>query len=93
MALCITKNGLKAIDVEDEATAAPKGTSVLRHAPAREAEKCAPKAIASRKQISVAAQKSRYWITPRLSYSFDFLTTRPCVGRFPAQQAPRLCPS
>jgi hypothetical protein len=39
MALCITKNGLKAIDVEDEATAAPK-------------------TIASRKQISVPAQKS-----------------------------------
>ena len=58
MALCITKNGLKAIDVEDEATAAPKETNVLRHAPAREAGKSAPKAIASRKQISVAAQKS-----------------------------------
>jgi hypothetical protein len=29
MALCITKNGLKAIDVEDEATAAPKETSVV----------------------------------------------------------------
>jgi hypothetical protein len=58
MALCITENGLKAIDVEDEATAAPKETSVLRLAPAREAEKSAPKAIASRKQISVAAQKS-----------------------------------
>jgi len=58
MALCITKNGLEAIDVEDEATAAPKETSVLRHAPAHEAEKSAPKVIASRKQISVAAQKS-----------------------------------
>jgi hypothetical protein len=57
-ALCITKNGLKAIDVEDEATAAPKDTSVLPHALAREAEKSAPKAIASRKQISVAARKS-----------------------------------
>src|ERR1700704_5069280 len=32
MALRITKNGLDAIDVEDEATAAPKETSVLRHA-------------------------------------------------------------
>jgi hypothetical protein len=57
-ALCITKNGLEAIDVEDEATAASKETSVLRHAPARKVEKSAPKAIASRKQISVAAQKS-----------------------------------
>jgi hypothetical protein len=58
MALCITKNGLEAIDVEDEATAASKETSVLRHAPARAVEKPAPKAIASRKQISVAAHKS-----------------------------------
>ena len=58
MALCITKNGLEAIDVEDEATAAPKETSVLRHARAREVEKSAPKAVASRKQISVAAHKS-----------------------------------
>jgi hypothetical protein len=58
MALCITKNGLEAIDVEDEATAAPKETSVLRHALAREVEKPLPKAIASRKQISVSAQKS-----------------------------------
>jgi hypothetical protein len=58
MALCVTKNGLKAIDVEDEATAASKETSVLRLAPAREAEKPAPKAIASRRQISLAAQKS-----------------------------------
>ena len=58
MAPCITKNGFEAIDVEDEATAAPKATSVLRHARAREVEKSAPKAVASRKQISVAAQKS-----------------------------------
>jgi hypothetical protein len=35
MALCVTKNGLKAIDVEDEATAASKETGVLRLAPAR----------------------------------------------------------
>jgi hypothetical protein len=58
MALRITKNGLEAIDVEDEATAAPKETSVLHHAPAREVEKSAPKVIASRKKISVAARKS-----------------------------------
>ena len=57
MALRITKNGLEAIDVEDEPTAAPKETSV-RRAPAREVETSAPKAIASRKHVSVAAQKS-----------------------------------
>ena len=59
MALCITKNGLEAIDVEDEATAASKETSVLRHARAREVEGSAPKAIASRKQISVAQKSAR----------------------------------
>jgi hypothetical protein len=57
MAICITKNGLKAIDVVDEATAVPTETSV-RHAPTRRVEKSAPKTIASRKQISNAAQKS-----------------------------------
>jgi hypothetical protein len=58
-ALRITKTGLEAIDVEDEATAAPKEeTSVLRHPPDREVEKPASKAIASRKRVSVAAQKS-----------------------------------
>jgi uncharacterized protein DUF3489 len=57
MALRITKTGLKAIDVEDEATAAPKETSV-RDAPACEVEIPAPKATASRKRISVAAQNS-----------------------------------
>jgi hypothetical protein len=57
MALRITKTGLEAIDVGDEATVAPKETSV-RPAPAREVETSARKAIASRKQISVAAQKS-----------------------------------
>jgi Protein of unknown function (DUF3489) len=58
MALRITKSGLEAIDVEDEATAAPKKTNVLRPAPTPEVETCTPKAIASRRQISVAAQKS-----------------------------------
>src|SRR5258708_1784310 len=58
MALCITKNGLEAIDVEDEATAAAKETSVLRPAPTREVKTPTPKATASRRQISVAAQKS-----------------------------------
>jgi hypothetical protein len=57
MALRITKTGLEAIDVEDEATAAPKETSV-RPAPARGVETPAAKAIAARKRISVAAQKS-----------------------------------
>src|SRR5260221_1173753 len=57
IALRITKNGLEAIDVEDEATAAPKETSV-RPTPARAVQTPAPEATASRKRISVAAQKS-----------------------------------
>ena len=57
MALRITKNGLEAIDVEDEATTAPKETSV-RLAPNSEVEKPAPKAVAARKRISVATPKS-----------------------------------
>jgi hypothetical protein len=57
MALRITKTGLDAIDVEDEATAAPKEGSV-RPALGREVEAPAAEAIASRKRISVAAQKS-----------------------------------
>jgi hypothetical protein len=57
MALRITKTGLEAIDVEDAAVAGPKETSV-RSASTREVETPAPKAIASRKRISVAAQKS-----------------------------------
>jgi hypothetical protein len=57
MALRITKNGLEAIDVEDEAAAAPKETSV-RDAPNPEVGKPAPNAIISRKRISVPAQKS-----------------------------------
>ena len=57
MALRITKNGLEAIDVEDEAVAAPKKTSV-RPAPAQAKSKHpAAEAIASRKRISVATQK------------------------------------
>ena len=56
IALRITKNGLDAIDVEDEGTAVSKETSVPRHAPAREVETPASKAIASRKHVSVAAQ-------------------------------------
>ena len=46
MALRITKTGLAAIDVEDEAAPNPK------------IEKAAPKTIASRRQVSAAAQKS-----------------------------------
>jgi Protein of unknown function (DUF3489) len=59
MTLRITKYGLEAIDVQgDEAAIAPKEISV-RPAPARgEVEPPAAKAVASRKQISVAAQKS-----------------------------------
>ena len=57
MALRITKNGLEAIDVEDEAAAAPKETSV-RPAPAHAGETAASKTSASRKRISVPAQKS-----------------------------------
>ena len=57
MALRITKNGLDAIDVEDEAVAAPKKTSA-RPAPVPDiAEGPAAKAVASRKQIVVATQK------------------------------------
>jgi hypothetical protein len=55
--LRITKSGLEAIDVEDEATAAPKATRV-RPTPARAVETPAPEATASRNRISVAAQKS-----------------------------------
>jgi hypothetical protein len=58
MALRITKQGLEAIDVEAETVAAPKEASV-RPAPARgEVEPPAAKAVASGKQICVAAQKS-----------------------------------
>ena len=57
MALRITEQGLEAIDGKDEAGVAPKETSV-RPAPAREVEAPAAETIASRKRISVAAQKS-----------------------------------
>ncbi len=59
MALRITKNGLEAIDVEDEAAAAPKETSV-RSAPADAGETAASKTSASRKRTSVPAQKSAH---------------------------------
>jgi hypothetical protein len=57
IALRITKNGLEAIDVEDEAATALKATSA-RSTPAPEVETSAPKALASRRRISVPAQKS-----------------------------------
>src|SRR5437899_8167366 len=57
MALRITKHGLEAIDVADEATAAPKDTGA-RPAPAPKVETPAPEAIASRRQVSAAAHKS-----------------------------------
>lgn len=58
VALRITKQGLEAIDVEDETVAAPKETSA-RPALVHEVETPpALKAITSRKRVSVAAQKS-----------------------------------
>jgi len=57
MALRMTKNGLEAIDVEDEAAAAPKETSVSPAA-AHAGETAASKTSASRKRSAVAAQKS-----------------------------------
>ena len=57
MALRITEQGLEAIDVDGEAEAAPKQTSV-RPAPAHEVEAPAAEVIASRKRISVVTQKS-----------------------------------
>jgi hypothetical protein len=58
IALRITKQGLEAIDVQDAAVAASNETSV-GPAPTRgEVEPPAPRAVASRKRISVATQKS-----------------------------------
>jgi hypothetical protein len=59
MALRITKNGLEAIDVEDEAPAAPEETGV-RPALTSEVGTPAPEAIAFRKRIAVAARKSAH---------------------------------
>jgi hypothetical protein len=56
MALRITKSGLDAIDVGNEAAAVLKETSV-RPAPSQEAETPAAKVAAFRTRISVAAQK------------------------------------
>jgi len=57
MALRITKQGLKAIDVEDGTVAAPKEASVRPPAPARVKVE-PPAAVATGRRISVAAQKS-----------------------------------
>jgi hypothetical protein len=54
VALRITKQGLKAIDVEDESVASPETAKVPHQAPTRET---AAKAIVSHKQVSIAAQK------------------------------------
>jgi Protein of unknown function (DUF3489) len=58
MALRITKQGLEAIDVEDEAVATPKETSG-RTAPAHKVDAPAAESIATRKRSSVAARKPR----------------------------------
>src|SRR6266566_4309588 len=57
MALRITKQGLEAIDVEDETVAALNETSV-RSVLAREVVPAAAEVIVSRRRSSVAAQKS-----------------------------------
>ena len=57
MALRITKNGLDAIAVEDEAVAAPKKTNARPDPVPDKAEVPAAKAVASRKKITVATQK------------------------------------
>ena len=59
MALRITKNGLDAIDVEDEAVAAPKKTSARPDPVPGKAEVPAAKAVASRKQIVCCNAKGR----------------------------------
>ena len=67
MALRITKSGLDAIDVGNEAAAVLKETSV-RPAPAQEAETPAAKVAAFRTRISVAAQRVG-WARNRLACS------------------------
>ena len=58
MALRITKNGLDAIAVGDEAVAAPKKTNARPDPVPGKAEVPAAKAVASRKKIAVATQKA-----------------------------------
>jgi hypothetical protein len=55
MALRITKIGLKAIDIDDEAMVALKAT-ITRSSSAQELETPAPQALGSRRPTSVAAQ-------------------------------------
>jgi hypothetical protein len=57
MALRLTKNGLDAIDVEDEVVTAPKKTSARPDPVPGKAEVPAAKAVASRGQIVVATRK------------------------------------
>ena len=57
IALRVTSAGLAAIDAADEAMAAPEENSG-RLASTGEGARSAPKAIASRKQVSVSPQKS-----------------------------------
>jgi hypothetical protein len=57
MALRITKHGLEAIDLEDEAAPAPEDRNA-RPASAPKVETPAPEATAARKRSAVAAQKS-----------------------------------
>jgi hypothetical protein len=58
MALRITKSGLEAIGIEDVAVAAPEETSARPTPAGGEVETPAPKAVAARKRMSVATQKS-----------------------------------
>jgi len=58
VAVRITKQGLEAIAVEDAAVAAPEEAPICAAA-APKVETSATEAIASRKRISVAAQKPR----------------------------------
>jgi hypothetical protein len=55
MALRITKNGLDAIDVEDEVVTAPKKTSARPDSVPDIAEVPAAQTVAPRKRISAAA--------------------------------------
>jgi hypothetical protein len=56
MALRITKQGLKAVDIEDEAVATPKETGG-RTAPAHKVKAPATQTVATHKRSSVAARK------------------------------------
>jgi hypothetical protein len=64
MALRITKQGLEAIGVRDDAVGAPTETSICA-APAPKVETSAAEAIGSRKRISLAARPLGYAIKDR----------------------------